>query len=183
MDKLKDKALIGLIGIVVVLILLTVKQCEKEPKTRTIVKKEIIYKTDTITSVAISEPKKVYIYRKDTIKVNDTVYKMTPIVANEYDTTLKSDSATANLQIRTTGQLLSVKGNITYPKEIKAVETIKTRSKSGLFIYGKTNINNFTNIEVGGLYQFKNTIGVIVGAEYETTNNINIKAGVIFKIF
>ena len=207
MDKLKDKALIGLIGIVVVLILLTVKQCEKEPKTRTIVKKEIVYKTDTIVDVQISSPKKVYIYEidtlrvndgnfnskntnkvnatvyKDTLKVNKTVYKMTPIVANEYDTTLKSDSATANLQIRTTGQLLSVKGVITYPKETKTIETIKTRSKSGLFIYGKSDIN-LQVPEVGVLYQFKNSVFVSGGVEYNTQlNQSYAKVGLGIRIY
>ena len=177
-----------LIIVASVAFLIVVKRCEK-PKVVTKVKTEIKYITDTITKTEISKPKVVY-YNKI---VNDTIYSTKDSIvyrnkkykANEYTTSLQANNATAKLKITTTGQLLDVNGVIIYPKETKTIETIKTRNASGLFLYGAIPFeNNIQLPEVGLMYQFKNTLGVMGGVEYNPINNsVNTKIGVLIRVY
>lgn len=179
--------LLILIGVVCLVALN--KQCEK-PKEVVKTVTKIEYISDTIHTVEIKEvPKVVYVERTKTIKGKDSiVYVDKPndstIQANQYQTTLKSNDATAEVQITTTGQLLDVKGIITYPREKETVTTIKNRNNSGLFIYGDLPITNNFNPEVGAIYQFKNTALIKTGVQYNSiTNGIDFKIGIGIKIF
>jgi len=126
-----------------VFILLFFKECKKEPEVVTKTEIKTVY--DTITNTVISKPKTVYVPREvkhtdtiynETVKtIKDTVY-IEMVEANKYETKLQSNKATADLQITTTGELLDVKGVITYP-QVK--ETVKT-PKSGLFISLDTSV-------------------------------------------
>lgn len=160
-----------------------IDQCSDhgQPKVITKTKTVVEWKTDTITKTVIKEvPKTVYIEKVKTVKGKDSIiYKDKPtdttIQANQYDTTLKSDSATAKLQITTTGELLDVKGSITYPSIEKTIETIKIRDNSGFFIYGSMPVNGNISPEIGGLYQFRNKIMIGTGVQY---NNFTQKPDV-----
>lgn len=178
------------IGIGIVLVLLLVKKCEQEPKI--IIKEKITYKDriDTIKVVEIGKAKTVYVDRYKTIKGQDSiVYRDRPndstIVANQYDTELKSNNALAKLKITTTGQLLDVSGTIEYKEKIVERDIIKTKAKSGLFIVAESSVNPvFENVGLGLDYQFKNT--VIMGVAVNYDNRINqtyISAKVGIRIF
>lgn len=187
MSWIKKNWLLILIGVVCLIALN--KQCEKQ-KTITKTVTKIEYISDTIRTVEIKEvPKIVYVERTKTIKGKDSIiYKDKPnditIQANQYQTTLKSNDATAEVQITTTGQLLDVKGIITYPKVKETLTVTKTKQSSGLFIYGDLPITNNFNPEVGAIYQFKNTALIKTGIQYNSiTNNIDFKIGIGIKIF
>jgi hypothetical protein len=176
-----------IIGIIVIIVL--TKQCEGEPRTITKTKIEYINVTDTITNTIIQEvPKKVYVERVKNIKGNDSIiYKDKPndstITANQYDTKLESNKATADLKITTTGELLNVTGVINYTKEVKTIETTKIRDASGFYIYANMPVNSIQP-EVGALYQFKNKMFISAGAQYNSfTKSADIKVGLGVKIF
>jgi hypothetical protein len=193
MINILNKYKIVIIAIVTFLVLLTVvKQCEQEPKivTKTVTKTET--KTDTIIKVQIKEvPKIVYINKYIDVKGDKViVYVDKPtdsstIKANQYDTEIKSNNATAKLKITTSGELLDVTGVIEYPKETVTTTINKTSAKSGLFIYASAPINNNNlNIEVGGMYQFKNTLLLLGGVQYnQFTKGLDAKIGLGIKIF
>ena len=177
-----------IISVIVILILIN-KQCEKPKEViKTITKVEIV--KDTITEVEIKEvPKTVFVNRYVNIKGKDSIIYVdkpndSTIQANQYNTTLKSNDATAEVQITTTGELLDVSGVITYPKTKETVTTIKNRNNSGLFIYGDLPITNNFNPEIGAIYQFKNTALIKSGVQYnEFTKSLDVKIGVGIKIF
>ena len=161
------------IFICVMIFISVVKSCEKEPKivTRTVTK--IVTKHDTIIKVKIQEvPKTVYIQKIKTVEgETKIVYVDKPtdstIKANQYDATVVSNNATAQLKITTTGELLDVQGVITYPEKETTTTITKTKAKSGLFIYGSVPLNkNQINVETGLIYQYKNTLGVMGGVQY-----------------
>lgn len=159
------------------------KQCEGKTitKTETVVK----WKTDTITQTKIKEvPKTVYVEKKgrDTIIYKDKPSETT-IKANQYETQIKSDSATADLQITTTGELLDVQGSITYPRIETTVETIKTRDASGFFIYGAMPITPNISPEIGGMFQIKNKVIIGLGTQYNNfTKGIDAKITLAVKL-
>ena len=177
--------------IAIVLFFALVKQCEQEPKT--VVKEKVVYKyrTDTIHSTIIQEvPKNVYIERIKTVKGNDSiVYVKVPgeksIEANQYDTELKANNATAKLKITTTGQLLDVTGTIDWKEKETTTTTTIVKPKSGLFIYGQTSVSPLLEVSSIGLdYQLRNT--VIVGTSFSLDhvskqNYVNVKLG--FRLF
>lgn len=176
-----------IVGIIIIIVL--VKQCEGEPRTIVKTKTEYIKVTDTVTNTIIQEvPKEVFVERVITQKGKDSiVYRDAPtdstITANQYDTKLESNNATADLKITTTGELLDVQGTIDYTKEIKTIETTKIRDASGLYIYGNMPVNS-VQPEVGVLYQFKNKMFVSAGAQYnEFTKSADLKIGLGIKIF
>lgn len=176
-----------IVGIIIIIVL--VKQCEGEPRTIVKTKTEYIKVTDTVTNTIIQEvPKEVfvnkYIDRQGekvivyTDKPNDSTIK-----ANQYDTKLESNNATADLKITTTGELLDVQGMINYEKEIKTIETTKIRDASGLYIYANMPINS-VQPEVGLQYNIKNKMFISAGAQYnEFTKSADIKVGLGIKIF
>lgn len=163
-----------------------VKQCEQEPKIKTVTKIEYVKVTDIIERVKIDTvPKLVYVKKvKDSI-----VYVSKPsdstIEANQYKTKIASNNATADLEITTTGELLDVRGVINYTQENKATTITKVKPKSGLFLYGATSVNpTFENIELGLDYQIKNTIVIGTSVNYNNQSKsayINLKLG--FRVF
>lgn len=171
-------------ALIILAMCLFLKQCSKEPKT--ITKTEYIKVTDTITNTIIDTvPKLVYVEKTKTIKGKDSiVYKDKPtdntIKANQYNTTLKSNNASADLKITTTGELLDVQGAINYTKEIKTVK----QAQSGLFLYGDVPITKpHTNVELGLIYQFKNSILIKGGAQYNNfTKGVDLKVGIGIKL-
>lgn len=171
-------------ALIVLALCLFLKQCSKEPKT--IVKTEYVKVTDTITKTIIDTvPKLVYVEKTKTIKGKDSiVYKDKPtdtsITANQYNTTLESNNASADLKITTTGELLDVKGTINYTKEIKTIK----QAQSGLFLYGDVPITKpHTNVELGLIYQFKNSILIKGGAQYNNfTKGVDFKVGIGIKL-
>lgn len=185
-----NKNIIGIvIGIITLLGL--VKACENEPKIKVKTETKLITLYDTITRVKIDTIYTPVIIEKIKNIKGETkiVYIDTPsntsIEAKQYDTSLKSNNAQADLQITTTGELLDVQGVIKYPKEIITKTITKTKDKSGLFIYGQVPVNqNNINIEAGAIYQFKNSIMVLGGVQYnQFTNSGDIKIGIGIKIF
>ena len=177
-----------IIAVIVILILIN-KQCEKPKEVvKTVTKVEIV--KDTIHLVEVDEVvKTVFVNRYVDVKGKDSiVYVDKPndstIQANQYQTTLKSNDATAEVQITTTGELLDVSGIITYPKVKETVTITKTKDRSGLFIYADLPVTNNFNPEVGAIYQFKNTALIKGGVQYnEFTKSIDVKIGVGIKIF
>ena len=168
-----------IIGFIIMFALL--KQCEGEPKV--ITKTETITKIvkDTITEVKIKEvPKTVYVEKIKTVKGKDSIiYKDKPsettTTANQYETTLKSNEASADLKITTTGELLDVSGVITYPKKETITTITKIKDKSGLYIYTSAPITSRTlSPEVGALFQVRNKFIFGAGVQYNNiSNNVN----------
>lgn len=183
-----SKSTLWFILIILIFILIN-KQCEKPKEVvKTVTKVEIV--KDTIHTVEVNEVvKTVFVDRIKTEKGKDSIiYLQSPnastITANQYQTTLKSNDATADVQITTTGALLDVQGVITYPRIKETVTTIKNRNNSGLFIYGDLPITNNFNPEIGAIYQFKNTALIKAGAQYNSiTNGVDVKIGIGIKIF
>ena len=176
--------------VAVVAVFALVKQCESEP--RVITKKETVvkWKTDTIKETEIIEKEKpVYVEKIKTVKGDCTlVYRDIPTQTTKeakiYQTELKSDSATAKLDITSLGRILDVKGSITYPRIENTVETVKLKDKSGFYIYGQLPIQNLSNPEIGVQYNIRNTIFLSSGVQLDPiTNNPNINVGIGVKIF
>jgi len=186
-----NKYIIGII-IGVITLMSLIKACEDEPKivTKTVTKIEV--KRDTIKLVTIKEvPKIVYVNKyidKQGEKVIVYVEKPTDsstIKANQYKTELSSNNAKASLEITTSGELLDVKGVITYPKETITNTITKTKAKSGLFIFSQfpVNKNNF-NPELGLMYQYKNQLMLTGSVQYnQITKSGDLKIGLGIKIF
>ncbi len=171
MKKTKEISIILLS--VLVLFLLSRGCKEPEPKIKTKDKVRII--KDTITVVEISKPKIVYVERVKTIKGKDSiVYKEKPTeatsIAKQYNSMLKSNKATADLKITTTGELLDVSGVIEYP-ETTITTTVKEKvPQSGLFLFGQSD-PTFETFGGGADIVIKNKI--IIGAGLLKVNEIN----------
>ena len=176
------------------LILLTiflVKRCEGEPKvitkTTTIVKTV----TDTVRETIIEKvPERVYVERLKTVKGKDSiVYRDKPsdvtLEANQYNTQLKANNATATLKITTTGELVDVSGTIDYPEKTITTTIIKVKPKSGAFLYFGTQLSTSPKrFELGVDYQLRNTVLIGVSADYSNITkdfSANVKLG--FRIF
>lgn len=192
------KNIIRFIVLVVLIIAIAflVKKREAQPKVITKTKVDYNKIVDSIKSTLISEkPKTVYIDTGSTkyIKGREVVRWRDSIVyvpvandntisANEYKTQLKSNNATADLKIVTTGELLDVTGTINYQEKETITTITKVKPQSGLFLYGETSTNPFFERAALGLdYQFKNTI--IIGTSVSYNNvaknvNFNVKLGI-----
>jgi hypothetical protein len=166
-----------IIAILLVLLLLETTCNEKpEEMVKVVTKTETV--TDTITKTIIKEVPKEVIVNKYIDKEGEKVivYVDKPndssIVANQYQTELISNNATAKLDITTIGELLDVQGLITYPEKETIKETTITRDASGLFIYGSMPISSqLTTPELGVMFQIKNKLIIGVGAQYNTIND------------
>lgn len=164
--------------VIVILLLVLFKTCNTpEPKPEIITKIKTVH--DTIIKTKISAPKTVTITKRyiDTIikkeRTTDTLYKEKLINTNLYKTKLESNNAVANLEIYA-DSLHDVKGVITYP------ETTITKAQSGLFLYGKSNID-VNQFETGLMYQFKNTVILGAGVGYDTQiqkPNVSLTIGI-----
>ncbi len=175
--------------IIAALIIALLHQCQGDDTVKTVTKIEYVEKTDTVTKTIIEKvPTKVYVERTKTIKGKDTIiYKNKPtdstINANQYDTTLKSNNATADLKITTTGELLDVQGVIKYTQENKTTTITETKSKSGLFLYGQINLNGFDNYGLGLDYTIKNKLIIGTSINYDNFNgHFGLNAKIGFKI-
>lgn len=176
-----------ILGIIILIAL--IKQCEGETKTITKTVIEYVPVTETITETKIDTvPKLVYVEKTKTVKGKDSIiYVKEPndstIKANQYNTTLLSNNASADLKITTTGELIDVQGTINYNQKQTTTETLKIRDASGLFIYGNMPVNS-VQPEVGVLYQLKNKMFISAGAQYnEFTKSADLKVGLGIKIF
>jgi hypothetical protein len=188
---LKDKVINY--SIVVGLMLLTiflVKRCEGEPKVITKTTTVVKTITDTIERVVISRPIIKYVEKVKTVKGKDSiVYVEKPnnntVVANQYPTTLESNSAKADLLVTTTGELLDVSGTITYPERTVTTTITKVKPKSGAFLYFETNISTSPKrFELGVDYQLRNTVLIGVSADYSNiTKNLSANVKLGFRIF
>lgn len=175
--------------IVIIILFFIVKNCKQKPSVVTKTKIETVTILDTIVKTKIDTvPKLVYIEKIKTIKGKDSIVYVndtTAIKANQYTVKLSSNSATADLKITTTGELLDVQGIINYTQTNTATENIKTIPKSGLFIYAETSVNPFfERAEIGIDYQIKNTIMPGVSVSYNNLSksvNFNLKLG--FRVF
>lgn len=187
---MKIKTTYIIIAFLVALLLLeTTCNSKTEERVKVVTKTERI--TDTITKFKIKEvPKTVYIDKRsiDSVIVyvdtpNDTVND-TVIKANQYDTQLKANNATADIKITTTGQLLDVTGVITYPKETTTLERTIYQNKSAFFIYGKMPITSqLQTPELGIMYNFRNKLIIGTGAQYNNlTNEINATVTLAVKL-
>lgn len=169
---MKTKISIWWLIVLFIVMFSIIKQCEGEPKTIVETKTVVKWKTDTITQTKIDIiPEVVYVNRLKVISGKDSIiYRNVPdsttIKANRHTTQLKSDSATANLKITTTGKLLDVTGTIIYPEKETTTTITKIRDASGFFIYGSMPINGNLSPEIGGMFQIKNKIIVGAGVQY-----------------
>ena len=176
--------------LIAAVVIVAIKQCEKEPKIKIETVTEYVKVTDTITNTIIETVTETvyvnrYINQEGETKI---VYVDTPndstIQANQYDTKLESNNATADLKITTTGELLDVTGVINYTQENTTTTIAKTKAQSGLFLYGKVPITNINTPEIGVLYQFKNSLILGVGTQYNNfTKAPEITATIGIKIF
>ena len=186
---MNNRLLYVVIGLIIAFALC--KQCEGEPKVVTNTVTKIVTKHDTINEVIIKEvPKTVYVEKVKTVKGKDSlIYVDKPndstITANQYTTTLKSNKASADLKITTTGELLDVQGVITYPKKETTTKITKTRDASGLYLYGSAPITaQALTPELGLQFNIKNKMFVSSGVQYNNiTNNLDIKVGIGLKIW
>ena len=172
--------------IAVIIVFIVIRKCEEEP--RVITKIEYITKTDTITETVIKDKPIIrYVERIKTAKVKDSIiYVSQPtelsVEAKEYEATVKTDSSRADLKILTTGELLDVKGTITYNQKETTITKIK--DKSGFYVYGMIPVDNPIIPEVGGLYQFRNKMFISGGIEYnDFTKSVDFKVGIGVKLF
>ena len=144
------KRLIYIVAAFIIMFAL-IKQCEGEPKVVTKTVTKVIKVHDTITEVKIDTfYTQVYIDKVKTVKGKDSIiYKDKPsettTTAKQYNTTLKSNEASAELKITTSGELLDVSGVITYPKKETTTTITKTRDASGFYIYASMPISTQLN--------------------------------------
>lgn len=179
--------IILVIALIVALIFIN-KQCNEEPEIITETVTKVVTVHDTITKVEIQEmPKPVYVEKIKTVKGKDSIIYVdkptdTSIQAKQYDTELKSNKATAKLKIMTSGELLDVKGVITYPEKETLTTITKKMNKGGLFIYGESSVQPvFERAAIGLDWQIKNKF--IIGSSFSYNNlskstNFNIKVGI-----
>ena len=184
-----NKTIISFVVGVVAMFLL-MKSCESEPKTVTKIETKIVTKVDTINKTIIKEvPKEVIVNKyidKEGEKVIVYVDKEndSSIVANKYQTEIKSSKATAILDITTTGELLDVQGTITYPEKETIKTTTITKDASGFFVYAQMPISSqLTSPELGIMLQIKNKIIIGLGGQYNNLNkNLSAVATIAVKL-
>lgn len=179
--------------VAVIAVFLLVHQCSKGHKeiikTKTVTETKIVH--DTIVKTEIKKEKMpVYVERLKTVKGKDSiVYREIPTEtteeANIYMTTLKSNKATAELNITALGDVLDVKGVITYPEVTKTITNDIYHQKGGLFLYGAANMDKSPDVfEVGLDWSIKNKWMVGVGVNYnDISNDMNVMFKVGIKIF
>lgn len=195
----KNNIITFIIGLVIGLLFCMVTECNNKPSTTTKTTIETKPISQPIKDVVIGEPTVVdYKPSNKTSEQSDTRTpepRITPSeavieepitseendVVNKYPVTLKSNDATANLQVFTTGTLLDVEGVITYPEKTITKETTITKDASGLFLYAQTSmVPMLEQFQVGVDYVIKNKYIIGTSASYNTisTNGyVNLKVG------
>ena len=137
-----------------VLLFLLIKECTTPPEIKTVVEYET--KTDTIVKTQIIPGGIRYVRRTITEQGKDSIiYVEKPsendtitLTAREFRTTLEADSARADLNILSTGEVLDVTGTISYTQ--KNTTTTIYKDKPKLYLYGGTSVKPvFETIELG----------------------------------
>lgn len=184
---MKTKISIWWFPIVFIILVALMQQCEGNTKTVTNTEVNITEVIDSVRRATLKDVKTVYIdtsktYTKwlkgKTITKDSIVYvdksNESTIKANQYFTEIQSDSATAKLNITTTGELLDVQGVITYPRIETTTTITNTRDASGKFIFLKTDmLNPLQNLELGVFAHINNKFGVIASINYDKRLNNN----------
>lgn len=157
------------IGVTVTLIALFLfKSCKKE-EVKVTTKVTTITKTDTVFSEKINTKyKKVFVEKVVNQKGDTTiVYVDKPsdvsIIARVYNQKLKGESASADLEITTTGELLDVRGTISYPHTVVETTIEKRVDKSQLFLGGVYQTNNTLEANVDWNIKNKALVKGVVG--------------------
>ena len=183
---MKSKYLISFVfGVVIMFFLM--KSCEGNPKVVTKTETKIVTKHDTINETIIKEVPKEVIVNKYIDKEGDKVIVYvdkendSSLVAKQYKTEVKSNEATAKLDITTTGELLDISGVITYPEKETIKETTIRQDNSGVFLYAQMPISSqLINPELGVMLQIKNKIIIGLGANYN--NNLSAVGTIAVKL-
>lgn len=191
---MKTKISIWWLLITAIIVSALFKQCKSEPKTTVKTKEVIKWKTDTITNVVIKEVPKIVNVNKYIDKQGEKVIVYvdkrndSTITANQYQTEIKSDSATAKLSITTTGELLDIQGVITYPRIEKTTTITNTVDASGRFMYLKTDVlDNFKSVDAGVFLHLNNKLGLLLEVGYDdrikqvSNNGFNSSLGIAIK--
>lgn len=184
MKKAKN-LLIGILAVVVAIFF--IRDCnsgrKKEIKEKVTV--HIAPVKEPIKTIEIGAPRKVnyQVFRikgKDSIIYRDTATGETR-EALQYDTQLKSNNATADLKITTTGELIDVTGTIEYPEKTVTIERDIPVNTSGLFAWVQTDAS-LQLFGVGLDYQFKNKVMAGAGLLH-VDNNTYVVGKVGLKIW
>lgn len=176
------------IGIVVTLIaLFFIKSCKKE-EVKVTTKVTAITKVDTVYAEKINTKyQKVFVEKVVNQKGDTTiVYVDKPtdnsIIANVYKQKLKGKTASADLEITTTGELLDVKGTISYP-ETTIEKTIEKRvDKSQLFLGGVYQTNNTLEANIDWNIKNKVLVKGVIGYD-NRINNTYYGVGISIPLF
>lgn len=130
MDKFKNYTILGLIGVIVIILLF--RQCGVPTSKETYIKGETIVQHDTIlTPYKVTEFKKIYYPKWDTIKTADTTWNADLCrFERTYSDSLSNDSITIYLNQETIGILKS--SRISY--RWKAPSVITTLSRTDTLI-------------------------------------------------
>lgn len=165
--------------ITIVVVALLIHQCTKKTEPKIVTKTEIVTKIvhDTIVETKIEKVKEpVYVERIKTLQGKDSIiYRDKPtentVEANLYNTNLKSNNAEALLKITALGEVLDVKGVITYPEVTKTITNDIYHEKGGLFLYGQGQIDKNPQIFGLGLdWVIKNKYVIGVSANHDNIN-------------
>lgn len=176
-----------IVGICIAIFVVT--KCKTEPKIVTVTEIEYVTKTDTITNTVIKkEFLTKYVTKIKTLDGRDSIVyvdKQTrqAIKVREYEAVVQTDSSRADLKITSTGEVLDVKGTITYDQKQTTTTITKFKESSGLFLYAETSLQpSLEHFELGLDYQFKNKIIIgVSGSVVQDQFYFNAKLG--FKIF
>lgn len=188
--------------VVIFAVMFFVKQCSSDEEPDVVIETtvNIEWIKDSLRSVLVKEIKPIYIDttitkikwlkpEKEIVRVTDTFFKpgdssnINLIRANKYSIELKSNEATADLSITTSGELYDVTGTIEYPKETVTIkETIK-ETKPHISLYGMSPIGRFSP-ELGLIYKTKGKLSLMGAAQWnEFTSEAEFKIGAAITIF
>ena len=185
----KYKVLITFVITSVIFLFLT-KSCEKKIEEKNETTVNITKIIDSVKQATLKYAKPVYIdtvktkinwLKGDTkiIKKDSIIYVNTPteytIEATEYKTELKSNDATADLYITTTGKLLSIDGTISYPEKTITNTKTKVITKNAGFLYFESGFGKTPERFALGIdYQIKNKLLLGTSIDYNViTNSVN----------
>lgn len=152
------------------------------------IKSTMIYPDPEVIYVDVTKEKIIYLDAEQIIKTKDSIVyidssgtEQPAIKANQFNTILKSNNASADLHILTTGRLLNVTGVIEYDKEIKTIETTKTIIKNGGFIYLESSVfPALERYELGIDYTIRNRFILGSSVSYDSNSSqgyVNFKFG------
>ena len=147
---------------------------------RQIVFRDIENATETdLDSIIKSQPKKEVVTAILDYPLVKNELKLTEHIADSLKASVNNLKLSNNIKDEIISSKDVIISNITKQRDIYKKAS---QPKSGLFLYGKVPITNFNSPEIGVLYQFKNTLIIGAGAQYnnltqapEVTATIGIK--------